>query len=44
MKLYNVEMSAQDNLADAGEQDDTPLFDKSKFGKRNSIDASGFQF
>jgi replicative DNA helicase len=44
MKLYNVEMSAQEDIADAGEQDDTPLFDKSKFGKRNSIDASGFQF
>jgi replicative DNA helicase len=44
MKLYNVEMSAQEDIADSGEQDDTPLFDKSKFGKRSSIDGSGFQF
>lgn len=34
MKLYNVEESAQDGLTDSG-QDDTPLFDKSTFGKRS---------
>jgi len=44
MKLYNVEMSAQNDIADVGDVDDTPLFDKSKFSKRNSIDSSGFKF
>jgi replicative DNA helicase len=35
MKLYDVEASAQTNLADSGQpKDDTPLFDKSAFGKR----------
>lgn len=33
MKLYNVEESAQEGLDDAG-QDDTPVFDRSTFGKR----------
>lgn len=34
MKLYDAEESAQDGLADAGQDDDTPVFDKSSFGKR----------
>jgi archaellum biogenesis ATPase FlaH len=35
MKLYDVESSAQTNIADSGQpKDDTPLFDKSSFGKR----------
>ena len=34
MKLYDVEESAQDGLADAGQEDDTPVFDKTSFGKR----------
>jgi KaiC/GvpD/RAD55 family RecA-like ATPase len=34
MKLYDVEESAQDGLADSGQDDDTPLFDKTSFGKR----------
>ncbi len=38
MKLYDVEESAQDGLADAGQTDDTPLFDKSTFGKRARTD------
>jgi replicative DNA helicase len=48
MKLYDVEVSAQTGLADAGHtKDDGPMFDKSDFGKRlhsseNSFD--GFKF
>lgn len=34
MKLYDCEESAQADIADSG-QEDTPVFDKSKFGKRN---------
>jgi len=35
MRLYDVEMSAQMNIAGQGTvDDDTPLFDQSKFGKR----------
>jgi replicative DNA helicase len=45
MKLYDVEVSAQDGISDSGKPtDDTPLFDKSTFGKRSSIDGSGFNF
>lgn len=42
MKLYDVEESAQDGLADAGQpQNDTPLFDKSSFGKRSKPNGFG---
>ena len=35
MRLYNVEVSAQANIAQKGEiDDDIPLFDQSKFGVR----------
>jgi hypothetical protein len=34
MKLYDAEESAQEGLADAGQVDDVPVFDKSSFGKR----------
>jgi archaellum biogenesis ATPase FlaH len=34
MKLYDVEASAQVGLADSGQGDDGPVFDKSDFGKR----------
>lgn len=46
MKLYDVEQSAQDDIADSGNQnDDVPLFDKSEFGKRSSSEGfSGFKF
>lgn len=48
MKLYDVEMSAQTGLADAGHtKDDGPMFDKSDFGKRlHSSESSfdGFKF
>ena len=46
MKLYNVEMSAQSGIADAGtDDDDGPMFDKSTFGKRmKQINTDGFQF
>jgi hypothetical protein len=45
MRLYNVEMSAQANISDAG-TDDGPVFDKSDFGKRLRSDKSfeGFKF
>jgi replicative DNA helicase len=46
MKLYDVEVSAQTGLSDAGKNDDKPLFDKSDFGKRihNEDQFSGFKF
>lgn len=47
MKLYDVEVSAQDGLSDAGHmKDDGPMFDKSYFGKRlhSSEGFNGFKF
>lgn len=50
MKLYDVESSAQEGLADAGQSysnnDSKPLFDKSDFGKRlhSSESFNGFKF
>lgn len=47
MKLYDVEASAQEGLADSGHvKDDKPLFDKSGFGSRMKAekDFSGFKF
>jgi replicative DNA helicase len=47
MKLYDVEESAQKGLSDAGqrkEEPDTPLFDKSGFGKTMKKDFSDFNF
>ena len=41
MKLYDVEISAQKNISDNG-QDDGPVFDKSDFGKR--LTTEGFKF
>lgn len=44
MKLYDVESSAQDNLSDAG-HDDEPMFDKSSFGRRQKTESfEGFKF
>lgn len=45
MKLYDVEASAQTGLSDAG-QDDSPVFDKSDFGKRAKAEGSfdGWKF
>jgi len=44
MKLYDVEVSAQTNIADSG-QNDKPAFDKSDFGKRVSAEEfTGFKF
>lgn len=44
MKLYDVEVSAQNNISDSG-QDDKPVFDKSDFGKRVSAEEfTGFKF
>jgi len=46
MKLYDVEVSAQAGLSDAGRDDDKPLFDKSDFGKRlhSGEGFNGFKF
>ena len=47
MKLYDVEVSAQSGLSDAGHsKDDGPVFDKSDFGKRlhSENEFSGFKF
>jgi replicative DNA helicase len=49
MKLYDTEASAQVGLADAGQsyskEDDTPMFDKSNFGRRQKAEGfEGFKF
>jgi replicative DNA helicase len=46
MKLYDVEASAQVGLSDSGQEDDTPLFDKSDFGRRAKAEKNfeGFKF
>lgn len=45
MKLFDVEDSAQVNISDAGQsKDDTPVFDKSSFGKRMKNVGEGFKF
>lgn len=41
MKLFDVEVSAQTNIADSG-QDDGPAFDKTEFGRR--VATEGFKF
>lgn len=43
MKLYDVEDSAQAGIADAG-QDDTPVFDRSKPGTRQTGNFDGFNY
>lgn len=43
MKLYDVENSAQD-ISGKGNHDDKPIFDKSKFGARDSGGFSEFKF
>jgi replicative DNA helicase len=44
MKLYDVEVSAQNNISDSG-QNDKPVFDKSDFGKRVTAEEfTGFKF
>ena len=43
MKLYDVEESAQTNIADS-RQDTGPAFDKSTFGKRMKEAGTGFNF
>jgi hypothetical protein len=45
MKLYDTEASAQVGLSDAGQDDDTPMFDKSSFGRRQKTENfEGFKF
>jgi replicative DNA helicase len=45
MKLYDTEASAQVGLSDAGQEDDTPMFDKSSFGRRQKAESfDGFKF
>jgi len=34
MRLYDVEQDAQSDIVDSGQEDDTPAFDKSRFGKQ----------
>jgi replicative DNA helicase len=43
MKLYDVEDTAQSNIADSG-QDSGPVFDKGDFGKRMKQAGDGFNF
>jgi replicative DNA helicase len=43
MKLYDVEDSAQSNIADSG-QDNGPVFDKGSFGQRMKQAGDGFNF
>jgi hypothetical protein len=43
MKLYDVEDTAQKNIADSG-QDDGPSFDKTSFGQRMKQAGDGFNF
>ena len=43
MKLYDVEDSAQKNIADSG-QDDSPVFDKGAFRQRMKQAGDGFKF
>jgi replicative DNA helicase len=43
MKLYDVEDSAQSNIADSG-QDSGPVFDKGSFGQRMKQAGDGFNF
>lgn len=45
MKLFNVELSAQTNISDSGQNrkdDDKPLFDQSSMGRR--LQTEGFKF
>lgn len=46
MKLYNVEVSAQENISDSGQdKDDGPMFDKSSSGGRIKAETfDGFKF
>jgi len=47
MKLYDVEQSAQTGITDSGQDDDKPLFEKSKFGSRmkeEKYGGGGFNF
>jgi len=34
MKLYDVEVTAQHDIVDKNQEDDTPIFDKSAIGSR----------
>lgn len=42
MKLYDCEESAQHDIADSG-QDDTPIFDKTRFSKQSKPTFEGFK-
>jgi replicative DNA helicase len=46
MKLYDVEVSAQENISDSGQkEEDVPAFDKTSFGKRTRSESfEGFKF
>jgi len=44
MKLFDVEDSAQKNISDSGQVNDTPIFDKSDFGQRMKSVGEGFKY
>lgn len=45
MKMYDVEVSAQDNISDVGDTDDVPAFDKTLLGKSIKVMSTDeFQF
>lgn len=44
MKLFDVEDSAQKNISDSGQANDTPIFDKSDFGQRMKSVGEGFKY
>ena len=44
MKLFDVEQTAQDELVDNGQNDDTPAFDVATGGKFKKRDFTGFDY
>lgn len=44
MRLYDVDQSAQDELVDNGQEDDTPSFDVATGGKFKKRDFTGFDY
>ena len=44
MRLFDVDQSAQDELVDNGQEDDTPSFDVATGGKFKKRDFTGFDY
>ena len=44
MRLFDVDQSAQDELVDTGQEDDTPSFDIATGGKFKKRDFEGFDY